>query len=676
MRSHRESGKKPRSAAPDEGQRLLEAALDEVADLVAICNAEGRLVFLNPAARGLALTEVSDVLDARVWGDWYGTDDRLISPEDWPLRRALAGERVEIEGYRVNPDGSRFWMLLSGAAIRDADGAILGAIATSKDITQRKRSEAETQAQNEELARRVGARTAAFERLQRDLAREVRHRLDAAELLERSRRMLQAILDHTAAVIYVKDTSFHYLLINAQFERIFAVRNAEVAGRSDYDLFPPEVVEPVRANDAHVLATGESLHCEEVVPQEDGLHTYVSLKFPLRGDDGSIYGVCGISTDITQRKAVEAELRRSQTTLSTVIESSGDAIFLVDRQGRLVVANSVGRQLFDELVRDASISPTALAAPATWKGLAGNWQALIERALQGEHFTLEELMPVGGSRRHLLLSLNPIREAGLVSGVTVFAKDITELRRAEEQASRHQAELAHLLRLHTVGEMAASLAHEINQPLGAIANYAQGSRMRLDAGTISAQELSHAMAEIAREALRAGEITRWVRALIRKDEPRRETADMNQIILAALAIVASSAHDRGVSLRFRPCDHLPPVEVDRIQIEQVILNLLLNALDAVEAGAEGRVEVRAVASGDHGVEVAVCDSGAGLQEEMLERVFEPFFTTKPNGLGMGLAISRAIIEGHDGRLSAAHNPSGGMVFSFVLPAPDNGDRHR
>lgn len=517
--------------------------MDEVADLVAICNTEEKLVFLNAAARALAVTSAAgDGLDPGVWGDWYDADDRPVAPEDWPLRRALRGERVEVEGYRINPDGSRFWMLLSGAPIRDEAGKILGAIATSKVITERKRIEAETRAQNEELARRVGARTEAFEALQRALAQEVREHLDAAYLLERSRRLLQAILDRTPAVIYVKDTSFRYLLVNAQFERIFHVDNAETAGRTDYDLFPSEIVAPLRANDEQVLASGESLQCEEVVPQEDGLHAYVSLKFPLRDDDGTIFGVCGISTDITK------------------------------------------------------------------------------------------------------------------------------LRQAEQQASRHQAELAHLMRLHTVGEMAATLAHEINQPLGAIANYALGGRRRLDAGTMTPQDLRHAMAEIAREALRAGEITRWVRDLIRKEEPRREISDIGAIIGAALAIVAPSAKDRGLQVRFRQHGPLPPVDVDRIQIEQVVLNLVLNALDAVEGETQRReVEVRAAAQGD-AVEVSVSDSGPALAPEVFERFFEPFFTTKTTGLGMGLAISRAIIEAHDGVLSVARNPDGGSIFTFALPA--------
>jgi PAS domain S-box-containing protein len=396
--------KRAAAALPvDDTRQLFAAAFELIGDLVFICDAAGKMVFLNPAARALAVGDPEGAgLDPAVWGDWYYTDDQPMSPEDWPLWRALRGiTDVDREGYRINPDGSRSWILLSAAPIRDAHGTIIGAVGTSKDITRRKLAEAEAVTLNEELARKVGARTSAFEMVQAELAREVRGRLDAASLLERSRRMLQAILDRTTAVIYVKDTSFRYILVNSHFERVFHLANAEVAGRSDYELFPPEIVAPLRANDAQVLATGEPLRCDEVVPLDDGMHTYVSLKFPLRDDNGVIYALCGISTDITERKAMEAELRRSQATLSNVIESSGDAIFLIDRDHRLVVHNHVVADLFATLTGQ----PPRLGAdlrPQVPDLLGDRWHTLMDRALAGESFTVEEQIILDGLKRPFL----------------------------------------------------------------------------------------------------------------------------------------------------------------------------------------------------------------------------------------------------------------------------------
>lgn len=656
--------------APDDPRALIAAALEHVADMVVICDAGGRHVFLNPAARALTLKEpIGNELDPEVWGDWFDAEDRPLAPVEWPFQRALRGEKqTECEMYRRNPDGSCSWLLLSTSPIHDTAGRILGAVATAKDITARKRAEAEARALTEDLAQRVGARTAAFEALQRELEHEVRQRLDASELLERSRRMLQSILDRTPAVIYVKDTTFRYLLVNSQYERVFHKTNATIAGKTDYELFAPEIVGPLRVNDAEVLASGDARYFEEVVPHEDGeLHTYVSVKFPLRDDDGAIYALCGVSTDITERKHMEAELRRSRASLATVIDSSSDAIFLIDRDHHLVVCNAVVERLFASVVGTAPTMRVDLR-PQVPPALVERWHMLLDRALCGEQFMVEESIPIDGAVRQFLMSLNPITDDRQVTGVTVFGRDITELRQAEELARKHQAELAHVLRQHTIGAMAASLAHEINQPLGAIANYAQGSRRRLEANAVTPAELQSTMAEIAREALRAGAITRRVRELIRKDEPSRAVADINELVRAVLEIVAPSARERGISVRFHQGALLPSIEVDRIQIEQVMLNLVLNALDAVEHTSAPQVEVRTAVADPHHVEVTVGDNGPGIDPAGLEQVFEAFFTTKSGGLGMGLAISRAIVDAHEGRLWADANPSGGSMFHCVLPA--------
>jgi signal transduction histidine kinase len=405
-----------------------------------------------------------------------------------------------------------------------------------------------------------------------------------------------------------------------------------------------------------------------VVPQEDGPHTYVSVKFPLCNPDGSIYALCGISTDITESHRAAAALRESQAKLAGVIESSPDPIFAIDREYRLVAFNSVLVALFAELFRTVPRLGESLRAhipPARTE----YWYMMLDRALAGERLSVERAIPFGDALRQFVVALNPTVMDGRITGVTAFIREVTSLRRAEDAARRHQAELAHALRTQTMGEVAANLAHEINQPLGAIANYAQGCRHRLEAGTIDRTELLQVVDEIAREALRAGAITRRVRRLLRKDEPQRALGDVNQIVAAALDIVAPAAQDRAVRLRFRPGAYLPAVSVDRIQIEQVLLNLVLNSIDAVEAGGSAReVDVASSVAGESGVEVAVRDHGIGLDPQRLEQVFEPFMTTKPTGLGMGLAISRSIIQAHGGRLWAAANPDGGATFRFVLPA--------
>ena len=653
-------------------QQLLETTLLQATDGIVIADADGRLLFFNPAARRIADKDPvggSALADApSVWGECFDQDEQPVPLHDWPIARALRGETtVGRELHKRHADGSRAYIQIAATPVRDADGSIVGAVTTFTDITDRKSAERQIQTLNEDLERRVRMRTAALEAAQRELQREIAERREIAESLDRSRSMLQAILNRSTAVIYVKDTAGHFLLINNHFERLFGVRNEQVVGKTDYDLFPPEVAAPLRANDERVLATGEPLRFEEVVPQEGSRHTYVSLKFPLHDDGGSIYAVCGISTDITERQTMEAELRRSEALLSGVIESSTDAIFAIDPDCRLIARNAVLAQLSERLI-GAPLCVGDSVCAAMPVELAERWHALVARALAGERFAVEESISTDGAVRQYLLSLNSIASEGTVSGVTVFIKDITELKRSETQARQHQAELAHALRLHTVGEMASSLAHEINQPLGAIANYAQGCIHRLQAGAVEQHELLQTVGEIAREALRAGAITRKVRELLRKGETRREPANLNRVVVAALDIIAPIARQRNAVVRFHGSADLPPVDVDGIQIEQVVINLLLNALEAIDVPVCPReIDVSTSAAGEHGVQVAVCDAGVGLDATAIERVFEPFFTTKPDGLGMGLAISRSIVEAHGGRLWATPNDTAGTTFCFVLP---------
>jgi two-component system sensor histidine kinase TtrS len=239
--------------------------------------------------------------------------------------------------------------------------------------------------------------------------------------------------------------------------------------------------------------------------------------------------------------------------------------------------------------------------------------------------------------------------------------------RAEEQARRHQADLAHVLRVQTMGEMAAGLAHEINQPLGTIANYAQGCRRRIASGSLTESELMAMLNSIAAEALRAGERIRHLRALVRKQESQREPTDVNRIVHAAVELTEPDARAYGVTVRLELADNLPPVLVDRIQIEQVVLNLLRNAVEAMhDCRGDGLLVVETRADGT-GVEVAVRDTGVGLPAEGGALVFEPFVTDKATGLGMGLAISRSIVELHGGRIWAEPNGDRGTTFRFTLP---------
>jgi len=587
-------------------------------------------------------------------------DDRVVAVEDWPMARALRGEFVQgCEMYKRTADGARHYLFMGAWPVRDAGGAIIAAVCTAADINDRKRAEQQIRQLNSALEQRVAERSAELERASA-VGRE------AIEALARSRQLLIDITDHTDTAIFLKDLDGRYLLVNREFASLFDLAAAAVIGRTDFDILPRDTALAVRANDARALAAPEPLHIEERIPTRGALRTYLSVKFPLRDGGGRTYGVGGIATDISERKRIEAALEGSQATLSAVIESSTDPIWAVDRDMRMVAFNTIADRQFHRLYRAGMGDDEAnRAVPGD---VLERWRGYLRRALGGERFAVEETIEdVDGPHRYLV-SLNPTMVEDQVTGAAVFSKDITALRHAEEQARQHQAELAHALRLHTMGEMAASLAHEVNQPLGAIANYAQGCRRRIESGDLDVQALLPTIEAITREALRAGEITRRVREVLRKEDTRRHAVDVEVLVATAVGLAQVTATRLSVTIVCMPAPPLPSVFADSIQIEQVLLNLLLNA---AEAGVEGtgppRVEVCLSAAGPDLIEVAVADNGRGVDVALGERIFEPFLTTKPSGLGMGLAISRSIVEAHSGRLWVAANPTGGAVFRFTLP---------
>ena len=249
-----------------------------------------------------------------------------------------------------------------------------------------------------------------------------------------------------------------------------------------------------------------------------------------------------------------------------------------------------------------------------------------------------------------------------------IATDITVRKRTAEIARQQEERIARTARLITMGEMASMLAHELNQPLSAIANYCNGCAVRMQAGAAAA-ELLPAMRKAAAQAERAGKIIARIRAFVKKSEPRRRSTPVAAILEDALALVEIDARRRGIRLSVEVASGLPDVHADQIMIEQVLLNLTRNGFDAMnDAPDDARVlRVRARTRGERFVEIAVIDRGHGIGEEDMERLFQPFITTRDEGMGIGLTICRSIIEFHDGHLTAELNPEGGTIFTFTLP---------
>jgi C4-dicarboxylate-specific signal transduction histidine kinase len=250
--------------------------------------------------------------------------------------------------------------------------------------------------------------------------------------------------------------------------------------------------------------------------------------------------------------------------------------------------------------------------------------------------------------------------------------DITDRRRADEELRRQREELAHALRLTTLGEMAASLSHEMNQPLTAILSSAQAARRVLDTAEPDRGEIVRsAIQYIIEDSKRAAQVIRRLRALFRKEHAERKPIDLNEVIMDVVALVRGDAARRGVSLRCELADGLPAVSADIIQLQQVVLNLIVNAMEATTSAEEPRDVTLTTQRAEPGLlRLSVHDTGAGVEASELDKIFEPFVTTKSDGLGMGLSISRSIVQAHGGRIWAARNPEHGLTVHVELPCEE------
>ncbi len=249
-------------------------------------------------------------------------------------------------------------------------------------------------------------------------------------------------------------------------------------------------------------------------------------------------------------------------------------------------------------------------------------------------------------------------------------QEIQDRQQAQELALTHQAELAHVARLSTMGEMASGLAHELNQPLSAIHTYVQGCIRRIDMGTDEPESIINALELTAQQANRAGEIIRRLRSFVRKSETHKSYTDINYVVNEVTHFLETQIKDQNIQLIYQMEENLPPVQADIIQLEQVLINLIKNAIESMLHAEEQILTISTKRKLPDYIEVCVIDTGQGISEDKLQRIFNPFFTTKESGMGMGLSISRSIIEAHDGKLYAQNNPDKGSRFCFTLPVKE------
>lgn len=365
------------------------------------------------------------------------------------------------------------------------------------------------------------------------------------------------------------------------------------------------------------------------------------------------------------------EMPAREAHLRSILETVPDGMIVIDERGVIQSFSAAAERIFGYAAREVCGRNVSLLMPSPHREQHDEYIARYLRT--GERRVVGIGRVVAGQRKDgstfpMELAVGEVKQ-GDHRLFTGFVRDISERQRTRQRLQELQAELSHVSRVSEMGQMASALAHEINQPLAAASNYLQAAK-RLGARRDPAQAplIDEALDKAAGQVERASQILRRLRAFIRKGEPELAPEDIAKLIEEGSAIALVGARERGVTVRLQAAARLPAVLVDKIQIQQVIVNLMRNAVEAMEQGPRRELTLEAALAAENGpVVVRIADTGPGLAPDVAKRLFQPFVTTKPQGMGVGLSICRSIVEGHGGTLRAEPNPGGGTIFSFTLP---------
>ncbi|MGH7067624.1 MAG: PAS domain-containing sensor histidine kinase [Acetobacteraceae bacterium] len=483
---------------------------------------------------------------------------------------------------------------------------------------------------------------------------------------EEMRLRLAAIVESTDDAIVGKDLNGIVTSWNRAAESMFGYAASEIIGRPITLIIPSERV----AEEAEILdriRSGERIvHFETERQRKDGRLIPVSVTIsPIRDHQGKIMGVSKIARDQSEAVRARQEVERREAMLRSILATVPDAMIVIDEQGVIHSFSATAELLFgfsfEEVrgrnvkilmpppYREAHDSYIARYLATGEKRIIGRRRIVVGRRKNGSTFPME-----------LVVGEVKLSGARLFTG---FARDVTGREARERRLAELQAELVHVSRLSELGQMASALAHEVSQPLAAMANYRGAVRRLLAAGKI--EETQEAVERITEQAERARQIIRRLRDLVRKGKTERRREDLANCIGEASALALIGTGD-GLKLDIRVGEDAAEAMIDRIQIQQVLLNLIRNAAEAMASCPRRELSISTARAGEM-VEIRVADTGPGLAPSVRARLFQSFVTTKPHGLGVGLSVCRTIVEAHGGRLGAEVAPGGGTVFSLTLP---------
>jgi PAS domain S-box-containing protein len=600
-------------------QQEWEESFNAVGDQIAICDMSGTIIRTNKAMRDFFEPIHGELLGLNYRLIYFGASDYKLPS---PCSRVLASGKPEITEIQIPTMGG--WQQISAYPRFDSNKQQLGAVFVIRDITQNKQY--------------------------------------ASELYD-SKQRYRMLVETMSEGLGVQDKHGVTQYVNDRLCKMLGYDRRHFIGRPIGDLIDLPDINPQQLPDTLAPYEVEVTH-------RNGSKVFLHVSPQIIKDEAGKYtGRFAVFTDITERKHSEERLRK----LSSAVEQSPNAIIITDRDGIIEYVNPcfsaiTGYSLEEAIGKKPSIiksNKTSAAVHANlWHTIKSGhtWTGEVTNQAKDGSFYLD----------HLVIS--PIKDdTGQITHYVSIQTNITEQRQTEEQARLHQAELAHVSRLNTLGEMASGLAHELNQPLAAIYSYSGTGLELLNNNNLSTERLTHILEQSHAQARRAGKIIKRMRRMIRKERAHKILSNINALIRDACALAKPDLQRHEISLKLELDNHLPRMLADSIQIEQVILNLLRNAIEATQANND--IIIRSFINEKSEAQITVEDSGHGMDEKIADNLFTPFFTTKPGGLGVGLSLSRSIIEFHGGQLWMEPNAPQGSRFHFTLPLGDKENSH-
>ncbi len=494
--------------------------------------------------------------------------------------------------------------------------------------------------------------------------------------LEDSQKMMRSVVETAAEAIITMGADGRIRTFNRAAEAMFGYGRDDVIGEDVSLLMSTphakqhhEYVDRyIETGEARIIGIGRYVEAK----RRDGTIFPVHLAVSQFQDGERVF--TGILRDMTQVRELETALRDKEKSLKMALRAANLNVWEWDP----------ARDLFRTVEGDSAVMAGLVnGEPVPGRELRerifaddrARLNAAIERVVDGEPQVVEyRVARDDGGVRWIRSHATPVfDDDNRVRVVLGVSRDITESKEREAELASQRERLTHVARLSTMGEMAAGIAHEINQPLTAIATYAQGSKRMLAAGKGDQEKLVRALSAVSDQALRAGEVIRRLRALIRKGTQTRELQNINALIADLEPLVSIDVRGNNIPVIYDFDEPEILVKVDPVQIQQVMLNLLRNAFDASEDQRGGDILVRTRRLDDDEVMVSVTDHGSGMTEEVKSNVRNPFFTTKETGMGLGVSICMSIIRSHGGELRYDDNPKGGTIVTFTLPTSSEGD---